>query len=121
MFLQAEDGIRYWSVTGVQTCALPIYALHRPHLPAVGAAGQVDAGADRLPVHQHGAGTAHADAAALLRPVQAQLADQVQEQRVGRDLGLHRLAVERQGELHPATARPAWTFSAVTGRSRTRT
>src|SRR5262249_58275804 len=22
--LQAEDGIRYWSVTGVQTCALPI-------------------------------------------------------------------------------------------------
>src|SRR5262249_60008384 len=24
-FLQAEDGIRYWSVTGVQTCALPIY------------------------------------------------------------------------------------------------
>src|SRR5262249_14935624 len=24
-FLQAEDGIRYWSVTGVQTCALPIF------------------------------------------------------------------------------------------------
>src|SRR5258706_1025304 len=24
-FFQAEDGIRYWSVTGVQTCALPIY------------------------------------------------------------------------------------------------
>src|SRR5262249_58986413 len=24
---QAEDGIRDWSVTGVQTCALPIYAL----------------------------------------------------------------------------------------------
>ena len=24
-FLQAEDGIRDWSVTGVQTCALPIY------------------------------------------------------------------------------------------------
>src|SRR5262249_57572975 len=23
-FLQAEGGIRYWSVTGVQTCALPI-------------------------------------------------------------------------------------------------
>src|SRR5262249_57992423 len=23
-FLQAEDGIRDWSVTGVQTCALPI-------------------------------------------------------------------------------------------------
>src|SRR5258706_9557225 len=26
-FFQAEDGIRYWSVTGVQTCALPI-SLH---------------------------------------------------------------------------------------------
>src|SRR5258706_8640189 len=24
-FFQAEDGIRYWSVTGVQTCALPIF------------------------------------------------------------------------------------------------
>src|SRR5262249_58980194 len=27
-FFQAEDGLRDWSVTGVQTCALPIY-----HLP----------------------------------------------------------------------------------------
>src|SRR5262249_57744208 len=26
-FLKAEDGIRYWSVTGVQTCALPICGL----------------------------------------------------------------------------------------------
>src|SRR5688572_31069332 len=25
-FFQAEDGIRYLTVTGVQTCALPIYA-----------------------------------------------------------------------------------------------
>src|SRR5438093_5298824 len=25
-YCQAEDGIRYWSVTGVQTCALPISA-----------------------------------------------------------------------------------------------
>src|SRR5262249_59660122 len=24
LFFQAEDGIRFWSVTGVQTCALPI-------------------------------------------------------------------------------------------------
>src|SRR5438093_5219028 len=27
-FFQAEDGIRDWSVTGVQTCALPICARH---------------------------------------------------------------------------------------------
>src|SRR5262249_60140788 len=26
-FFQAEDGIRDWSVTGVQTCALPIYVI----------------------------------------------------------------------------------------------
>src|SRR5262249_57804368 len=25
LFFQAEDGIRDWSVTGVQTCALPIF------------------------------------------------------------------------------------------------
>src|SRR5262249_57683636 len=25
LFFQAEDGIRDWSVTGVQTCALPIW------------------------------------------------------------------------------------------------
>src|SRR5438046_6674238 len=28
-FFQAEDGIRDWSVTGVQTCALPIYRCRR--------------------------------------------------------------------------------------------
>src|SRR5690606_40293292 len=28
-FFQAEDGIRDFHVTGVQTCALPIYAAHR--------------------------------------------------------------------------------------------
>src|SRR5438046_6113466 len=27
-FFQAEDGIRDWSVTGVQTCALPISVVH---------------------------------------------------------------------------------------------
>src|SRR5438093_5214743 len=29
-FFQAEDGIRDWSVTGVQTCALPICTVARP-------------------------------------------------------------------------------------------
>src|SRR5438046_5759275 len=33
-FFQAEDGIRDWSVTGVQTCALPISALDQErHAP----------------------------------------------------------------------------------------
>src|SRR5262249_62390545 len=32
-FFQAEDGIRDWSVTGVQTCALPISSLFSWTLP----------------------------------------------------------------------------------------
>src|SRR5258706_10566219 len=32
-FFQAEDGIRDWSVTGVQTCALPISHLGREACP----------------------------------------------------------------------------------------
>src|SRR2546430_15646147 len=31
-FFQAEDGIRDLTVTGVQTCALPIFEAHRPDL-----------------------------------------------------------------------------------------
>src|SRR5262249_57323273 len=31
-FFQAEDGIRDWSVTGVQTCALPICSISRASL-----------------------------------------------------------------------------------------
>src|SRR5258706_573057 len=37
-FFQAEDGIRDWSVTGVQTCALPISRHRRPARVASGAA-----------------------------------------------------------------------------------
>src|SRR5437763_15096467 len=33
-FFQAEDGIRDTSVTGVQTCALPIFSSSRPCKPA---------------------------------------------------------------------------------------
>src|SRR5262249_59496682 len=32
-FFQAEDGIRVWSVTGVQTCALPIFHRLTPTVP----------------------------------------------------------------------------------------
>src|SRR5260370_42657788 len=34
-FFQAEDGIRDSSVTGVQTCALPIYSLVHDDLPCM--------------------------------------------------------------------------------------
>src|SRR5438093_13549782 len=40
-FFQAEDGIRDWSVTGVQTCALPISARRtRPTGPPAGRRGR---------------------------------------------------------------------------------
>src|SRR5438309_6740842 len=42
-FFQAEDGIRYGTVTGVQTCALPIQPHRREDLPRV-----VDPDRDRL-------------------------------------------------------------------------
>src|SRR5262249_57889513 len=32
-FFQAEDGIRDWSVTGVQTCALPIWTSRKREAP----------------------------------------------------------------------------------------
>src|SRR5256885_7859285 len=51
-FFQAEDGIRDYKVTGVQTCALPICALadlllNRPNVE------DVDVAADRLHVEPH--------------------------------------------------------------------
>src|SRR5262249_60048171 len=45
-FFQAEDGIRDWSVTGVQTCALPIFAtamiVGKPKLRHAALPGTVD-------------------------------------------------------------------------------
>src|SRR2546421_5662512 len=44
-FFQAEDGIRYLIVTGVQTCALPIYRLRsRRRVPAGHAGDGLGAG-----------------------------------------------------------------------------
>src|SRR5699024_12100876 len=47
-FVQAEDGIRDRNVTGVQTCALPIYRLL--HDGADGVIEEVDDSLDRLPL-----------------------------------------------------------------------
>src|SRR2546421_6797908 len=49
-FFQAEDGIRDLIVTGVQTCALPISAVHRACLAARSSPGPVTEGVrGRLP------------------------------------------------------------------------
>ena len=41
-FFQAEDGIRDWSVTGVQTCALPIYKIQPKLRPLLAPIDGVD-------------------------------------------------------------------------------
>src|SRR5438046_10577596 len=81
-FFQAEDGIRDWSVTGVQTCALPI----SKHL-----AGREDAGTPRLRglVPLDGAGALGADVAE-----HAQV-DRSEERRVGKECRC-RWSAERQ-------------------------
>src|SRR5688500_20256620 len=43
-FFQAEDGIRDYKVTGVQTCALPIFAGDLPAFPVEGVAVRVAGG-----------------------------------------------------------------------------
>src|SRR2546430_10828943 len=45
-FFQAEDGIRDLTVTGVQTCALPISAVHHLQLPCSRVSG--DHGGDEV-------------------------------------------------------------------------
>src|SRR5205807_5277970 len=39
-FFQAEDGIRYYKVTGVQTCALPISVSRRNHPARIQVCGE---------------------------------------------------------------------------------
>src|SRR5437016_7911309 len=51
-FFQAEVGIRDWSVTGVQTCALPI-SMVRQSWPAISAVG-APAAASRSTSHSRG-------------------------------------------------------------------
>src|SRR5699024_12426966 len=45
-FFQAEDGIRDRNVTGVQTCALPIYDIELPDLPVLPFSSAVKSGRD---------------------------------------------------------------------------
>src|SRR5262249_60001457 len=88
-FFQAEDGIRDWSVTGVQTCALPIF-LDVGHI-SVGHAAELHA-VDRDPVdreddlllrqphHQRAVGMILADIVELERG-----ATRSEERRVGKE------------------------------------
>src|SRR5256885_6294490 len=74
-FFQAEDGIRDYKVTGVQTCALPI-SLDRPHLLVADCAYSGRARASRLPVDQYGASAALPLAAAIFCAGELQIISQ---------------------------------------------
>src|SRR5256885_2771752 len=56
-FFQAEDGIRDYKVTGVQTCALPISAI-REHLDHGGTILGLDGALDFLIIRAHRGGAA---------------------------------------------------------------
>ena len=80
------------------------HALDRQDLPAAEVRRQGEAGEHGLAVHEHRAGAALAELAAVLRADQAEiLAQYLEEGLVDRHEHVVRLAVDRQGEpaLHP--------------------
>src|SRR5439155_12198238 len=81
-FFQAEDGIRDGHVTGVQTCALPIYPRDRVRravlLPS--GAGSVQREAEGVRHHPGQAGASPAT-----DPVPAARVDRSEERRVGKE------------------------------------
>ena len=103
------------SCTAVQ---LPVLAqpLHGHDLVPLGLRGEDEARAHELPVEEHRAGAALALLARVLRAGQAQLLAQREEEALaGPDVGLARLAVDGQLDLHVSTrssARAVSTFSA---------
>src|SRR5438046_5715228 len=74
-FFQAEDGIRDWSVTGVQTCALPIY--HRGERGGLAATGRAG--------HEHDAARGFGDLLDLFEQAEFLEAGRSEERRVGKE------------------------------------
>src|SRR5438093_6961833 len=78
-FFQAEDGIRDWSVTGVQTCALPIW---------VETVSAVDHGGKAAAEQRHRAAQFYSVHCGLLRPTRGKCRARVsrsEERRVGKE------------------------------------
>src|SRR5256885_12582482 len=87
-FFQAEDGIRDYKVTGVQTCALPILERapgheQRPGVPPVGEAPERDREKERDDRERRGDEADVARAAA--EPEQAVRGHRSEERRVGKE------------------------------------
>src|SRR5256885_10905555 len=86
-FFQAEDGIRDYKVTGVQTCALPI-SPNPPRPVARGARGQDCGRPGRIPHSVHGRTVRRVRADDLRRPETAPARARVgrsEERRVGKE------------------------------------
>src|SRR2546430_14910620 len=93
-FLQAEGGIRDWTVTGVQACALPISSTEMP-LPNNWILGQVSG--------------ISVDADDHVWPLQrpGSLTERSEERRVGKsvDLGGRRI-IKKKKDVHPSDLAP---------------
>src|SRR2546427_7835823 len=86
-FFQAEDGIRDLTVTGVQTCALPIY-LARDHRKAAAVLARLRGDDRRVQREQAGLvrdAVDHVDDRADLTGAVAEPADRSEERRVGKE------------------------------------
>src|SRR5262249_59443761 len=83
-FFQAEDGIRYWSVTGVQTCALPI-CLSYLTTKQQDSCGLVTFDEDVRQVIPPRASTQHMDAVVKALHVSNPKAKRSEERRVGKE------------------------------------
>src|SRR5262249_58459111 len=90
-FFQAEDGIRDWSVTGVQTCALPI-------LLSVSAGTRGDREQRPLVRDSHGSCVVRVQARRLERPRVAAVATEPEALRAGDHHGLWRSEERRVGK-----------------------
>src|SRR5256885_4619420 len=85
-FFQAEDGIRDYKVTGVQTCALPISAGHGA--ADVGPVGEVDGEGEEPAAREHGSDRLHVRqvvAADLGQVEEPDVALRSEERRVGKE------------------------------------
>src|SRR5262249_59071063 len=89
-FLQAEDGIRDWSVTGVQTCALPISAVRSVDVDPVDAnrMGRVSVRPEvrrRARGGDAGVRTVYRVSDLRLRGTASAIGDRSEERRVGKE------------------------------------
>src|SRR5262249_59153451 len=76
-FFQAEDGIRDWSVTGVQTCALPIFVRSTSRRPSCPSRAEPHLPRNERALLTHRQPAAHA--------AQVTIASRSEERRVGKE------------------------------------